>query len=135
MVVLDEAFDLYLPGDDGQVVSGYDAIQLRPASVSLDYELELGQDGDLSGTAEVAFYMAESSDVLWDDASKLGEAREIDLSQRSQTLSGTLLLNAAQIDALVSGEFVVGARISGQGEGSAIVSYEFKKLILNVAFF
>jgi len=135
VTVTDGTFDIYLPGEDGQTVSGYNAIQFSPASVSLEYELEISQEGDLSGTAEVTFYMAKSSDVLWDDANKLGGAQELDLGQQSQTVSGTLSLSPAQIDALMSGEFVIGARISGQGTGSAIVSYEFKKLLLNVAFF
>ncbi|WP_457631008.1 hypothetical protein [Oceanithermus sp.] len=134
-VVATGSLDFRLPDVSGQQVSGYDEIPMRPASVSLDYELSLEQDGDLSGTAQVTFYMAASSADLWDSANQLGEAQQVDMSRQQQTVSGTLALNDAQIDALMSGEFVVGARLSGNVTGSANLSYQFERLLLKVAFF
>ena len=127
--------DLRLPDADGETVSGYDTIQVRPSMVSLDYQLELAQDGDLSGNAEVTFYLAAPGTNLWDGANQLGEPQQVDMSQAGQTISGTLNLNATQIDALMAGEIVMGARVSGNVTGSATVSYEFKQLTLKVAFF
>lgn len=127
--------DLRLPDADGETVSGYDTIQIKPSLVSLGYRLELTQDGDLSGNAEVTFYLAAPGANLWDSANQLGEAQQVDMGQASQIVSGTLNLNAAQIDALMAGEIVMGARVAGNVTGSATVGYEFKQLILNVAFF
>jgi len=140
IIVSSGGFDVYLPDSDGQVVSGYRALEVQPAAVSLDYELDLRQDGSLSGSAEVAFYMAAPGDYLWVSDNQLGDPQTVDFGQAAQTVMGTLSLSAEQIDALMAGEFVVGARISGTADdvpedGSVNIEYEFKKLMLEVTFF
>ena len=127
--------DLRLPADEGVAISGYEAIEYKPATVSLDYGLNLAQDGGLEGEAEVAFYLAAPGDYLWDDDNLLGDPQRIEMDDTSQVVEGVLSLNQNQIDALVGGEIVVGARITGNVTGSARVSYEFTKLTLEITFF
>ncbi|WP_457636689.1 hypothetical protein [Oceanithermus sp.] len=127
--------DLKLPGPNGETVSDYQTIPYKPASVNLDYKLYLSQDGNLQGNAQVTFYLAAPGADLWDSQNQVGEPVSVDMSQPQQTISGTLTLSPAQIDALMAGEIVVGAEISGNVTGSANVSYEFQQLILKVAFF
>jgi len=127
--------DLKLPDEDGEKISGYETIQLKPSMVSLEYQLDLSQNGNLTGNAEMAFYLASPEGFLWDDENQLGEAKEVNMSLKNQTVSGTLSLNPAQIDALMAGEIAMGAKVTGNVTGSATLSYEFKRLILKVAFF
>ncbi len=129
------AFDLKLPDASGYTMSGYEVPAVRPNQVKLEYTLALEINGDLSGDAELAFYLAASSDDLWNAANMLGDPATVDLDQTEQTLSGQLVLSSAQIDTLMSGSLTVGARISGTASGAATVSYHFERLVLKVAFF
>ena len=131
-----QELELMLPDGEGYTASGYDTIGVRPSSVRLDYAMELSQaDGQLSGNARLTFYMAAPGDDLWTDANRIGEPVDLDLDLSKLDLSGSLSLNGAQIDALMSGAVTVGARISGSSSGSADVSYTFRELTLKVAFF
>jgi len=131
-----QELELLLPGEEGYTASGYDTISVRPASVRLDYALELNQaDGQLSGDAQLGFYMAAPDADLWAEGNRIGEPVDLDLDQSSLDLAGSLSLNDAQIDALMSGAVTVGVRIHGSASGSAEVSYRIDRLVLKVAFF
>ena len=127
--------EMMLPSPEGEQVSGYQVPPMRPATVALDYALDLQVDGEMTGSVTVTFYLAASKDDLWKSESQIGEPKSVNLSEAAQTLSGTLELNGAQIDALMSGNMVIGAKLTGTATGQATISYEFTKLLLKVAFF
>jgi hypothetical protein len=127
--------DLLLPDASGYEVSGYEVPALRPNQVRLEYQLVLEQDGGLSGSAELRFYLAPAGSDLWNAAEQVGDPVAVDLGQTSATLSGSLELSPEQIDTLMSGTLAVGARIIGTASGTAAVSYRFERLVLKVAFF
>ncbi|HGY08825.1 MAG TPA: hypothetical protein ENK37_02065 [Oceanithermus profundus] len=126
--------EMLLPGPDGRQVSGYEVPPIRPATVALDYALDLQRDGQMEGDVTVTFYLAASESDLWKAESQLGEPLAVSLAETAQTLSGTLELNGAQIDALMSGNMVIGAKLTGTATGQATISYEFTKLLLKVTF-
>ena len=134
-IVATGELDLRLPDDEGETISGYETIQFKPSMVNLNYELDISQDGNLQGSAEIAFYLTSPGGDLWDSTNMIGEAQQIDLSQNNQSISGTINLNSKQIDALMAGEITIGAKLSGDVTGSATVNYEFKQFILKIAFF
>ncbi len=134
-VVADGDIEFRLPGDEGQALSGYETLGVRPAAVDLVYRLELSRDGNLAGEAFITFYLAAPGANLWSDDNRLGEAQRLDLQREIQEIAGTLSLSRSQIEALVSGEIVIGAMISGNASGSASIGYSFKQLTLKVAFF
>ncbi|XOB98266.1 hypothetical protein ACMC9I_10205 [Deinococcota bacterium DY0809b] len=127
--------DLMLPDASGYGVSGYDVPSLRPNQVKLEYALVLTQDGGLSGSAELRFYLAPAGADLWSASEQVGDPIAVDLGQTSTTLSGSLELSPEQIDTLMSGTLTVGARVVGTANGTATVGYRFDRLVLKVAFF
>ena len=126
--------EMRLPDPDGRQVSGYQIPSVRPATVALDYALNLQRDGQMDGDVTVTFYLAASKDDLWKSESQLGEPISVSLAETAQTLSGTLELSSAQIDALMSGNMVIGAELTGTATGQATISYKFTKLLLKVTF-
>jgi len=127
--------EMLLPSAEGLQVSGYDIPPARPATVALDYALNLWRDGQMEGNVTVTFYLAANESDLWQAESQLGDPLTVNLAETAQTFSGTLELNSAQIDALMSGNMVIGAKLSGTATGQATISYEFTKLLLKVTFF
>ncbi len=127
--------EMLLPGPEGRRVSGYEVPQAHPATVVLDYAVDLQIDSRMEGELTVAFYLAASESDLWKSESRLGEPKPVDLSEASQTVSGALELNDRQVDALMSGSMVIGAKLSGTATGQATLSYAFRKLMLLVALF
>ena len=114
--------DFRLPDDDGEQVGGYEAPPVRPQTVALNYALDLSRDGEMSGDLTVTFYLAGNGENLWASGNQLGEAISVDVGRTAQTLSGTLELNQAQIDAMISGQMVIGARLKGDVSGEATIS-------------
>ena len=110
------------------------------SGATLDYEVCFASEtpgATFSGTLTYTAYLGGDEATLFSEANKLGEgSRDISgLSGGEVCVSGRASANQTQVQAVASGTFYVGARISGDATSGqqATIRYETRRFTLRLS--